>query len=111
MFTEPEDPADSAWLSNHLEYQFLVAGQPSDNRAQTVLAAEQNPGGHLDWFSFDSVTDRNIALAEEGVPVEQSEKIESFLPGPVRFKGQPQPRFWEMDLLVRHQAVFTSMSL
>ena len=25
------------------------------------------------------------------------ENVESFLPAPVRFKGQPQPRFWEME--------------
>jgi hypothetical protein len=98
LFTEPDDPTDSAWLPNHLEYQFSVAGQPAvANRPQTVLSAEQYPGGHLDWFSFDSVTGRKISLEEEGAPVDQSEKVESFLPGPVRFKGQPQPRFWEME--------------
>ena len=25
------------------------------------------------------------------------ESVKSFLPAPVRFKGQPQPRFWEME--------------
>ena len=29
--------------------------------------------------------------------VEPTEKVELFLPGPVRFKGQPCPRFWEME--------------
>jgi hypothetical protein len=97
LFTEPDVPADSAWLPNHLEYQFSVAGQPATNRPQTVLSAEQYPGGHLDWFSFDSVTDRKVTLKEETPPVDQSEEVKSFLPGPVRFKGQPQPRFWEME--------------
>jgi hypothetical protein len=30
-------------------------------------------------------------------PDVDEEQMESFLPAPVRFKGQPQPRFWEME--------------
>jgi hypothetical protein len=97
LFTQPDTPTDSAWLPNHLEYEFSVGGQPAADGSQTILAATQYPGGHLDWFSFDSVTNEKIALEEEGDPLDEGEQIESFLPGPVRFKGQPQPRFWEME--------------
>ena len=97
LFTQPDAPADSAWLPNHLEYQFSVGGQLPDDGPQTVLSAAQYPGGHLDWFSFDSVTNQKISLEEEGAPLDEAEQVESFLPGPVRFKGQPQPRFWEME--------------
>jgi hypothetical protein len=89
LFTQPDDPTDSAWLRNDLEYQFSVPGQSVANRPQTVLAADQYPGGHLDWFSFDSVIDQKVTLPEEAAAVEHPEKVESFLPGPVPFKVSP----------------------
>jgi hypothetical protein len=97
LFTQPEDATDNAWLQNHLEYQFSVGGQPAPDRDQTVLLAEQYHGGHLDWYSFDSVRDRRSNLTPETEPIEITEEVESFLPANVRFKGQPQPRFWEME--------------
>jgi hypothetical protein len=97
LFTQPEDATDSAWLQNHLEYRFSVAGQPVPNEAQTVLVAEQYHEGHLDWYSFDSVRERSSVLDPETDPLPITESVESFLPANVRFKGQPQPRFWEME--------------
>jgi hypothetical protein len=97
LFTQPDDAGDSAWLQNRLEYQFSVAGQRGANEAQTVLLAEQYHEGRLDWHSFDIVKDRQAVFAEEPAPVPREEQVESFLPANVRFKGQPQPRFWEME--------------
>lgn len=97
LFTQPDDAKDSAWLKNHLEYQFSVGGQPFPNETQTVLLAEQYHQGHLDWYSFDSVSDRRSILDRESELVPKTEAVESFLPANVRFKGQPQPRFWEME--------------
>jgi hypothetical protein len=97
LFTQPDDATDSAWLQNHLEYQFSVGGQPVPNGAQTVLLAEQYHQGRLDWYSFDAVTSRKAALDPEPIPVPEPEQVESFLPANVRFKGRPQPRFWEME--------------
>src|SRR6185295_16891849 len=97
LFTQPEDAADNAWLQNHLEYQFSAGGQPARDRNQTVLLAEQYHEGHLDWYSFDSVRDRKSNLTPETEPIPITEEVESFLPANVRFKGQPQPRFWEME--------------
>ena len=97
LFTQPEDATDSAWLQNHLEYQFSVDGQPDANEAQTVLTAEQYHEGRLDWYSFDIVKDRQVTLEREPEPLAKSEQVESFLPANVRFKGQPRPRFWEME--------------
>lgn len=95
LFTQPETDADTAWLQNHLEYQFSVAGQRTD--PQTVLFSEQYHQGHLDWYSFDSVHNRTSILDPEPTPTVLPEEVESFLPANVRFKGQPQPRFWEME--------------
>jgi len=97
LFTQPESASDSAWLQNHLEYQFSVAGERGANQAQTVLLAEQYHEGRLDWHSFDIVRNRQAIFDEEPPPVALEEQVESFLPANVRFKGQPQPRFWEME--------------
>lgn len=97
LFTQSDDTTDSAWLQNHLEYQFSVAGQRGGNQAQTVLLAEQYHEGRLDWHSFDIVKDRNAVFDEEPTSLPREEQMESFLPTNVRFKGQPQPRFWEME--------------
>ena len=97
LFTQPDDANDSAWLQNHLEYQFAIAGQPGPNETQTVLLAEQYHEGHLDWYSFDVVRDRKAVFDEEPASAPQAEQMESFLPANVRFKGQPQSRFWEME--------------
>jgi len=97
LFNQPEDGTDSAWMQNHLEYQFTVAGGPVQQRPQTVLLAEQYHQGRVDWYSFDSVTDRSLPREPEVAPIQLKEEVKSFLPGNVRFKGQPQPRFWEME--------------
>ncbi|HEX2493441.1 MAG TPA: hypothetical protein VHK24_06660, partial [Steroidobacter sp.] len=54
-----------------------------------------------DWYSFDAYLNRPLTRAPDIAPGATSdvdaETVESFLPAPVRFKGQPQPRFWEME--------------
>ena len=95
LFTTPESESDSAWLKNRLEYQFSVAAQPAANETQTVLFAEQYHHGRLDWYSFDVVRNRRLVLETEAARA--AEQVESFLPANVRFRGQPQPRFWEME--------------
>jgi hypothetical protein len=97
LFTQPDNETDAAWLQNHLEYQFSIASQNVPNSPQTVLLAEQYHQGRLDWYSFDAVTNGRVGLELEPEPVDEPELVESFLPAHVRFKGQPQPRFWEME--------------
>ena len=97
LFTQPENQKDNAWLQNHLEYQFAVAGKPKPNEPQTVLFAEQYSQGHLDWYSFDVSRTRKAPLEDDEAPSSPVEQIESFLPANVSFKGQPRPRFWEME--------------
>lgn len=97
LFTQPDGVNDNAWLQNHLEYQFAVGGEPQPNESQTVLFAEQYSQGRLDWYSFDIAKDKNIGLEGEEAPTVRVEEVESFLPANVHFKGQPRPRFWEME--------------
>jgi hypothetical protein len=101
LFTQPASPDDSAWASNHLEYQFSTAAQAASQDSPPVLRADQYCQGHLDWHSFDAFMDRGLppagGTAAPVPPDVDDERVESFLPAPVRFKGQPQPRFWEME--------------
>jgi hypothetical protein len=97
IFTQPDDPAKSAWLPNRLEYRFAVGGQAARDAPAPVLVAEQYYEGRLDWYSFDIGGDRRLPLEEDAAPSTRADEVESFLPGPVRFKGQPRPRFWEME--------------
>lgn len=100
LFTQPENNMDSAWRKNHLEYQFTVSGASVPEEPQPVLFAEQYHQGHLDWYSFDVI--KSQKLKRDSNPMNpimdvKGEKVESFLPTPISFKGQPQPRFWEME--------------
>lgn len=97
LFTQPENINDTAWRKDHLEYQFSVGGASVPEEPQPTLFAEQYHQGHLDWYSFDAVTDRKLTRDSKSPSAVESEQVESFLPAPVRFKGQPQPRFWEME--------------
>lgn len=101
LFVQPEADDASAWVPNHLEYQFAVGAQPPEQRSMPTLRADQYAQGHLDWHSFDAFMDRPFPVPRDrdaaASPDVDEERVESFLPAPVRFKGQPQPRFWEME--------------
>ena len=100
LFTEPEKTDNSAWAPNHLEYQFAVGARPGDEEVTPALRSEQYHHGHLDWYSFDAFNDRQLSAPagdSATAPDIDPETVESFLPAPVRFKGQPQPRFWQME--------------
>jgi hypothetical protein len=99
VFTQPASAGETAWVSNHLEHQFAVGAQADSEDSRPVLRADQYSEGHLDWYSFDAFVNEGLTPAPEtptGSDVDD-ERVESFLPAPVRFKGQPQPRFWEME--------------
>ena len=101
LFTQPQSADDSAWVPNHLEYQFAVSAQPAGQQVVPALRADQYSQGHLDWYSFDAYMNRPLHVPDGAPPPDtpdvDGEQLESFLPAPVRFKGQPQPRFWEME--------------
>lgn len=97
LFTQPENSGNSAWLQNRLEYQFSVQNHPVPGDEQTVLLAEQYHQGHLDWYSFDAVRGQEAVEDEAPLSPPKTEQVESFLPANIRFKGQPQSRFWEME--------------
>lgn len=95
MFTQPGDPADNAWQKNRLEYRFSASVAPAAGNDNPLLVADQYHEGRLDWYSFDVAA--GPARDGAAAPPPVAEQVEYFLPAPVRFKGQPQPRFWQME--------------
>jgi len=83
--------ADSAWVPSYLEYQFGVSASTGESIVKS-LTADHYPGGHLDWYSFDI----DATSAVDGTDTAE-EKVQSYIPTPVMFKGMPLPRFWMME--------------
>ncbi|MCC7205944.1 MAG: hypothetical protein IT323_01470 [Anaerolineae bacterium] len=97
LFVQPDGPADDAWASEHLEYQFAVAAPTPQGRL--TLTADEYAQGHLDWYSFDIDPARDLVDAPGAViddDVITREKL-TFLPVPVRFSGMPGVRWWEFE--------------
>ena len=91
------ETSDSAWLPSQLEYRFSVAaGIEEQQQQQRVLTADQYFEGRLDWYSFDLDSRRPLRFDGQR-PGNSTEKLVSFIPGPIAFKGMPNPRFWMME--------------
>ena len=91
-YSQPSNEIDSAWLPSQLEYGFSAH---SSTRTSAKIVADQYPGNHLDWFSFD--LKRNSERSAGSAPPDDIENLVSFIPSPVSFKGMPHPRFWTME--------------
>ncbi len=96
VFSAPAGDADTAWRPDHLEYGFTAAAPPAGG-TQTVLGADQYHGGHLDWFSFDVIAGGALPLDTDEEAGQPAEQVRGFIPAAVRYRGQPQARFWEME--------------
>lgn len=97
---QPEDPL--TWSDGYLEYQFACSA-PADEAGieQTVLVAEQYPGGRLDWYAFDVEARPGGLPAADGAEIPPG-RLEiqpplSFLPNPIEFGGMPAVRWWEFE--------------
>lgn len=80
-----------AWTPERLEYAASAAASAND--AIIPLTINPGRGGELDWYSFDgdggSVGD--VASGE----VRTVER--SVIPAAVRFRGMPNPRWWDFE--------------
>jgi hypothetical protein len=95
-YSQPLRAEDSAWLPARLEYQFALAS--AEGADQKALAADQYFEGHLDWYSLDLDSSRQLTLPSETGPNGlTTQELSSFIPAPVSFKGMPNPRFWTME--------------
>lgn len=95
LFAEPASLADDAWTPSRLEYAVSVATRLS-TAAQDGLtfSANEFDGGQLDWSSFDLESKFSIDTAgdQRFGPLN-----ETTIPSPVTFRGNPAPRFWELE--------------
>jgi hypothetical protein len=74
------------WDPERLESTFAI-GSPS---LSADLSAEEYRGGGLDWYSFDRLP-RSLTTT-----VPERRRI-ARVPTPVRFRGMPNPRYWEFE--------------
>ncbi|MCW5801497.1 MAG: hypothetical protein KIT31_03855 [Deltaproteobacteria bacterium] len=92
----PEDPA--GWRPDRLDYALRVyaaagAGGGTSSH-QVTLAAEPDREGDLEWFAFD----QESGAFPSGVPTPAFQEIRrAVIPGPVKFRGAPNERFWDFE--------------
>ena len=84
------------WAPTHgtttrMEYDFAVEARNSTT--VQVLVAPDYRGGELDWYAFDAAA----PTAGDPTADEPAEIDITVLPTPVRFRGMPAPRWWEME--------------
>lgn len=96
-YSQPAGVQDTAWLPQQLEYQFAIAA-PLQQQQQKTLTVDQYYEGHLDWYSFDMDSRRQLLPDPAPVaPNPVTENFVSFIPAPIAFKGMPNPRYWAME--------------
>jgi hypothetical protein len=89
LYSEPAD--DTAWDGFHLRYQFALGSETTG--VQRSLESGEFGGGHLDWYSFDLAAE---PLRPSGTAALERSEL-TFLPTQIRFKGMPNPRWWNFE--------------
>lgn len=87
----------AAWRPDRLDHELRVfAGQPGESGSVggAVLDAHPDRGGDLPWYAFDA----RIGVVPPGLPAPSRVDIaRSVIPGPVKFRGMPNERFWDFE--------------
>ncbi len=94
--------AGAGWDDERLEYSFNVTAGIG---TQTLtLEAPEHTGGDVDWFSFDFAASAALGAPPPSTPrvplpppLVGDVRTVSALPSPVRYTGQPAPRWWEFE--------------
>ncbi len=95
----PIGAADAAaWRPERLEHELrTVTGEPGatpGSVSSAVLQAFPDRTGDLPWYGFDRVAE----AVPSGLPASVRTDISrTVIPGPVRFRGQPNERFWDFE--------------
>ncbi len=87
LLSVPEDQAH-AWQDRSQQYRFKI--QAETEKGPIRMEAPAYPGGRLDWYDFD------IVSQPEELP-EANRQTVRVLASPLRFAGQPASRWWEME--------------
>jgi hypothetical protein len=83
--------AGEAWVSERMEHAFSIGSRTQDD--EIVLTAREYLGGRLDWYAFDV----DAAASHEGPRVRVGSQGLEVLPAPIRFRGMPPSRWWEVE--------------
>ncbi len=93
LYQQPQ-PEESAWVPQHLEYNFSLESKINAGKKRTLIA-DQYASGHLDWKDFDQVqTTTRSGLADLSKP---EEHVQTFIPTQLKFSGMPHPRLWQLE--------------
>lgn len=76
------DAEPAAWDPERIDYSATVAVDG------LTLSAEPDPQGALDWYAFDVIA---------GTPPDGTPAMTSVIPGHIRFRGMPNPRWWDFE--------------
>ena len=91
-FEEPVEYGDT-WVSERLEHAFSVG--VATHQGELLLSAPEYAGGHLDWHSFDIVSDPAV---KHGLGYESIQRRSAhLLPVPLAYAGMPNSRWWEFE--------------
>lgn len=84
-----------AWRADQLDYAARVfATQPIGNMGVLAFAASPHRDGDLSWHSLDVDFNPVTGFGSARRPVTTSTAA---IPGPVRFRGMPNERFWDFE--------------
>ncbi len=89
----PGQGAPPGWRTETLSAAPAVYSAVSGATPESFTA---NPDrrGDLDWFAFD----RRLEAPSSAIPAgETLQQISAVIPGPVRFRGMPNERFWDFE--------------
>ncbi|HEY1307855.1 MAG TPA: hypothetical protein VGF24_30090 [Vicinamibacterales bacterium] len=100
LYSVPTANERVPWQPSRLEYRFACGSPVENGEGRVALAANQYPGGDLDWHAFD--VDRTIVIAgAPGDPLPQTTSVNqdplSFLPTPIEYGGMPNMRYWQFE--------------
>ncbi len=100
LYSAPTAGERVPWQPARLEYRFACGVPVESGEGRTVLAANQYPGGDLDWHAFDVDRSRTIAGTPDN-PLPQTTSVNqdplSFLPTPIEYGGMPNMRYWQFE--------------
>ncbi len=85
-----EDPA--AWRPAQLDYAVRVYASEPATATPVALTAVPDRSGDLAWYSFEATSAPAPITPSPAVTVTRA-----VIPGPVRFRGMPNERFWDFE--------------
>lgn len=86
----------NTWHDQHIEYQPQFAVR-SENGSTQVLRKEEYFGDGIEWHGF-LTADRWGPQQEATLPEsDNAPQVATVIPTPVRFRGMPSTRLWEME--------------